>query len=131
MTVKGLEMYSKEIIPETELDVFAKLRVTEALRALLSVDNLEEFSAPILDKAQTRKYLDNIERLDGQSEAHARNIANEVISDMEIATHYPPEVSEKSTGAAMADIVDDVVNHISLRKKTAATEDKSESGDKE
>ena len=81
-----------ELIEEIQvgaLTIFAKLRYPAGSPKLL-VQDVERFSEPLLDINETRNYMMNIERLSGEKDKLAGNIANELIKDFQVATSYPP-----------------------------------------
>lgn len=92
-------------ISDNEINIFAKLRVHDANRNMLLVDDLEKFSIPLLNRAATRDQTAVVERLSGKVERHATNIADEIIKDIRIATHYPPLIGEVPVALELADIV--------------------------
>ena len=81
-----------ELIEEIQvgaLTIFAKLRYPAGSPKLL-VQDVGRFSEPLLDINETRNYMMNIERLSGEKDKLAGNIANELIKDFQVATSYPP-----------------------------------------
>lgn len=81
-------------VPESELNIFTPLRVHDNNREMLLVDDLERFGAPLLSHGTTREHVAVVERMSGKVERHAANIADEIIKDIRIATHYPPYVPQ-------------------------------------
>lgn len=87
----------EEETPASELNIFVKLRLKSSLKKLLLVSNLEEFERPLLLKAETRQAVETIERCSGKVDKQSTNIANEIINDMQLATHYPPMIIDTPT----------------------------------
>lgn len=87
----------EEEIPTTELNIFVKIRISDTLRKLILVDDIEAFGQPILVKAEARAAVETVERSSGKLDKQASNIANEIISDMQLATFYPPTIIETPT----------------------------------
>jgi len=65
------------------------------------VDDIEAFGQPILIKAETRAAVEIVERASGKLDKQASNIANEIVSDMQLATFYPPKIVETPTVPAI------------------------------
>jgi intracellular multiplication protein IcmO len=111
-------------LPEGEMDIFTKLNVTDYLRSVIVVDDLEEFSNPLLSATKTREQLIYVGRLDGKNDQSANSMAVELGKDMRVATHYPPEIKDKPAGIELANTIDALVEQVSLKKREA-----QESGD--
>ena len=86
-----------------ELDVFMKVRLTDITNELVSQEELSAFSKPLLNKSFVNQRIEFIERLFGQPEKKAFDIANEIVMDMQLATNYPPEVQKEPV---ISDIVE-------------------------
>ncbi len=116
------EVAETQVLDDDELDIFAKLRVPDNMRSYILVDDLERFGAPLLNRPTTRDHIAIVERLSGKVEKHAGNIADEIIKDMRVATHYPPLVLETPSSAELADVVHELNERIKSEraKKEAA-----------
>ena len=79
-----------DVLPQTEVNIFAPLRRIDVMKALIPHSDLEQFAQSLLRRGVSSEHMQNIERMSGRSAAHADNIASEIIKDMEISTHYPP-----------------------------------------
>lgn len=99
-----------------ELDIFCKLRQPE--RDIITRD-LAKFSQPLLNKNQLREQIIYLERARGYSEREAVNVAEEVINDMKLATHYPPIVSNLPTGEDLAESVIALNSSIKISRQSA------------
>lgn len=110
----------EEELSEEELNIFAKLRVSDQNRYTLLTDDLEQFSTALLNRSNTREQVAVIERMAGKVERHATNIADEVIKDMRLATHYPPAVDYVPSAPELGDIVRELNDRI--REARAAKE---------
>lgn len=115
----GVEVEEVEL-PPNELDLFSKLTISDYLRPLLQITEVENFAMPILSKAETRERSSFIIRVLGKPERDAQNIANDLIKDMETATHYPPIVTIATTPDELTVIADSLIQHIAMKKKAAA-----------
>lgn len=83
----------EEIIePEEEGIVTIFSRLNQALLPVpVLAENAERFAEPLLNINQTRNSLSVIERASGTKDKYASTVANELIKDLQIATHYPPD----------------------------------------
>jgi intracellular multiplication protein IcmO len=103
-------------IPATELNLFTPLRFTDHVRRFILVRDIDKFGTPFLDPITTRESIVNAEQQMGRGEMQAASIGTEVIKDMQQATHYPPMVVDTTMPEVLADIVNDLLDHIVLRK---------------
>jgi intracellular multiplication protein IcmO len=111
----------EEIVEEEEegvLTIFAKLRQSANAPPLL-VNDVERFSAPLLPIAESRNYLMTIERLSGEKDKLAGNIANELIKDFQMATNYPPLERDAISAPELAGLVDLLNNKIISERERA------------
>lgn len=105
-----------EVESANELNVFAKLRLPQAGMASLKIKgSVEAFSQPLLNKTQLRDQVAYIERLGGKTENHASNIANEIVKDMEIVTHYPPFIMTPPDIPVMLSQINELIRNIQMR----------------
>lgn len=104
-------------LPSGEIDVFTRLTVTDYLGEMLMADNLEAFGAELLQRAKTREQISYISKLDGRTDQYANSIAVELIKDMQLATHYPPEVQSLPPVEEVANGVLSLIEQISLKKQ--------------
>lgn len=109
----------EEEVPETELNLFTQLRLTELTHSLIITDNPEQFSLPILDKALARSKIHAVERVSGKTEQHASNIAYEIVNDMQLATYYPPNLSSVLPPDAAIATVRQLIGHIQFARNEA------------
>lgn len=107
----------EEALPVGQLDIFAQLNVTPYLEEMLLVSEREKFGKPLLDRALVREKVAYAGRLDGKTEQYAGNIAVELVKDMQVATHYPPEVKVKPTGDELSASIAALAETISLKKR--------------
>lgn len=112
----------EEELDASELNVFAKLQAVDSLRSMLLVDDLERFGAPLLQRSGTRDQVAVIERLSGKLDKHATNIANEIMKDMQMATHYPPAVTQTSSGIELAAVTQELIERIKSERQRKETE---------
>lgn len=87
-----------------ELNIFTSMRGDEAFRGSLLTDNVEAFTEALLARASSRTYMSTIEKLSGRPDKYANNISTEIIRDMQLATHYPPEILDDTPSNELAEI---------------------------
>lgn len=114
---------SEPDIGEEELNIFAKLRVHDDNRHQLLVDDLEQFELPLLNRSTTREQVAVIERLSGKVERQAVNVADEIIKDMRLATHYPPMISMIPEVEELTDIVRELNQQIRTARDISAAQE--------
>ncbi len=102
----------EEDMPFDQLNIFVPLRLTDPTVPMMVGDNFDMFSEPIINKGEVKSRIEFSERMTGKSRKHAANIAHELISDMQIATHYPPNMPESVTAAELASVVDNLAQTV-------------------
>ncbi len=115
--VEAEELAVLDDLPTDELNIFTHLRMTGHLQDVMKPVDMPKFSQPILHYMQTRDQVAYLERLGGRGEQSANNVANEIVKDMQNATHYPPMVLHKPTPADLANMVSELVTHVDLKKQ--------------
>lgn len=118
----------EELVEEEEegvLTIFAKLRQPENAPPLL-VKDIARFSAPLLSISESRNYLMTIERLAGEKDKLAGNIANELIKDFQMATNYPPLERDTISAPELTGLLEILNDKISSEREKA--KNKSEGG---
>jgi intracellular multiplication protein IcmO len=108
-------------LPPTEIDIFNKLNITEYLQSLLLAGDKENFSKPILDRQLTRSQIAYIERLDGKPEIASSKVGQEIVTDLQTATHYPPIVTHVTTGEELKNTIEVLIEHIVIKKQESNT----------
>lgn len=104
----------EELIEEVKLGaitIFTPLQVSAGMLPIL-VKDVNRFSESILSINETRDYMMNIERLAGEKDKLAGNIANEVIKDFQMATNYPPAERELIGVAELVEITESISQRI-------------------
>ncbi|AHE67906.1 TraM recognition domain-containing protein [Legionella oakridgensis] len=108
--------------PVGTLTIFSKLQSSAGALPIL-VKDVERFSEPLLPINETRDYLMSIERLSGEKDKLAGNIANELIKDFQMATSYPPDerdqISSDELGALVDSLSEKLRNEREKAKSTA------------
>lgn len=104
------------------LTIFAELRYPKNAPPLL-VSDVKQFSEALLPINETRNYMMSIERLSGEKDKLAGNIANELIKDFQMATRYPPEERDFISAEELTQLVATLSTSIvSEREKNKVTE---------
>lgn len=109
----------EEDIP-SEMNVFTKIRLPAGEETKLLVADVDRFGIPLLARSIVREQVQFIERLSGRVEKQAINVAAEIVKDMQIATHYPPAVSNQPSAEELADVVYQLANSISSAREVAS-----------
>jgi len=118
----------EELIEEEEegsLTIFSRLRESEDAFPIL-VDDVEQFSQPLLAINDTRDYMMAIERLAGAKDKYAGTVANELIKDFQMATGYPPEERDEIDTEDLTEVVQDLIEHIQEERNNASEEDEED-----
>lgn len=102
-----------------ELNIFSRLRKPE--RDIIT-DNITKFSQPLLQQTQLHEQIVYIERARGFNEKAANNVAEEIINDMKLATHYPPSISNIPSGEDLAESVIALAHAIKASRETATND---------
>ncbi len=86
----------EEVIEEDmdldHINIFGKMQLGDDVKKRVGAAQLEQFSAPILNKAFTKDRIELLERVLGRSGAQSTGVANELIKDIFTSTTYPPPV---------------------------------------
>jgi intracellular multiplication protein IcmO len=100
------------------LTIFTKLSYPEDALPLL-VENVEQFSAPLLDINVTRNDMMQIENLMGEKDKLAGSIANELIHDMQLSTGYPPAERDYIGAGELTELVNTLSRRIVEQREHA------------
>ncbi len=111
-------------VPTDELNIFAPLRKDGNGESIMA-DNLETFGMPLLNHSSTQEKVTFVGRLQGKSQDYAANVTQELMKDMQMATHYPPSVDAMPSDDDIAGTIDLLISKIDLKKR----EKESSSGD--
>lgn len=114
----------EELIEEEEegvLTIFARLRTTPQMPPLLAKDK-EAFSQSLLPINDTRNILTVIERASGAKDKYAGSVANELIKDFQLATHYPPYLRDEISVDELVSIIDGLNNALITARTEAEVE---------
>jgi hypothetical protein len=104
-------------LPEGQMDVFTELHLSDYLKSVLSVDDLEKFSQPILHKTSLREKMLRIENLFNEAARDTQNTASEIINDIQTATFYPPTVETIYDVAELVEATNYLSDNITLKQQ--------------
>lgn len=118
---RGLEALSSNVgedhkLPVGQTDIFNGLILSDYLKNIISVDNIEQFSQPILIGTSTIERILAVEAIMGKSKRNAQNIAVELIKDMRSATHYPPAIKTTMDVAEITNMIDFLTTNLPLKR---------------
>ena len=95
---------------EHEMSAFSKVFVTPMVLRMIGPENQDLFSLPLIRRGSSTEEMKHIERLGGKSEMEAEKISASIISDIENATRFPPEIKfQKDVDQMLQDINDLIV----------------------
>lgn len=106
------ELPVEEELPEDELNIFTRIRLTPDLQRLLLADNIERFGRSLLDRGKLSEQIQFIERLSGRPEQQAMSITQELTQDMQQATHYPPIIFDVTNETDITQIAQKLIERI-------------------
>jgi intracellular multiplication protein IcmO len=107
---------------EEHLTIFMPMRRNEHVKNLLKSEDLDQFGKPILDRGDTRDYIEYCQRLCGKTAQQAMNVALELVGDMQKGTDYPPDLKPLATPVDVAQDIYAMIDAISLKKQEAQTD---------
>ncbi len=111
----------EELIEEVQsgtLTIFTPLRSPANAPALL-VRDVKQFSESLLPINETRNYMMEVERLSGEKDSLAGNVANELIKDFQAATSYPPQARDQISSEELSGLVQVLSEKIRRERETA------------
>ncbi len=95
---------------EHEMSAFTKVFTTPMVLQMIGEENQELFSLPLIRRGSTTEEMKHIERLCGKPEQEAIKISSSLITDIENATRFPPEIKfQKNVDGVLHDISDLIV----------------------
>ncbi len=104
-------------VKQGHLHVFTPMQMTAYLQPLLLANDVDKFSRALLKRANTRDQIEYLQRLCGKNSQQSMNIAMELIADMQKGTVYPPEIIQKPSGEELGQLIEGLIDKISLKKK--------------
>ncbi len=105
-------------LPTGKLNIFLPLRMNPHLEKIGVPEDLK-FRGSILNRNTVREQIEFVQRLSGQSQKQATNVAIELIADMDKGTHYPPTTELLTPTADVIKHVRDMVKNIAVKKTEA------------
>jgi len=82
----------EEELDEGKLNIFTKVALDDAVKAIVGSTKIVKFSEPLIAKNPSKDKIELLERLMGRAASQANPMTNEILKDMAIATEYPPSV---------------------------------------
>lgn len=79
-----------EAVEEGHLTIFSRVALSAKVKALVGAAHFEAFSQPLVNRSVLKDKVGFLERLLGCPSAQATAMADEIITDMQLATDYPP-----------------------------------------
>ncbi|HBY55268.1 MAG TPA: hypothetical protein DEG23_00430 [Coxiellaceae bacterium] len=101
-------------LPVSEFDIFTKLVVSEYIKSILVVDDIEQFSRPILTKTEELEKILSIESSLSKDRRGAEEMSSELIKDMQASTHYPMPVKDIPEAAELVSSIKTFIDSIVL-----------------
>jgi intracellular multiplication protein IcmO len=105
----------EELLSSDELNIFAPMRLSDPTVPMLVGAHFEAFASPLLVRSDLLSKIELAERLSGRSSKNSMNVATELLSDMQIGTHYPPFVSLDTSVNDMVTLINDLTAHVKKR----------------
>lgn len=117
----------EEVIEEAEegkLNIFSKVQLNDAVKALVGVKQFDKFSEALVNKSLAKDKIELLERLMGRSASQANPMTTEIIKDMSIATEYPPPLEDiLLPSEEVVAIADKLCDYVTSLKTKAQEED--------
>lgn len=86
------EIAEEEAEESGRINIFRKVPLPDTVKDLVGAAGFDRFSAALINKSFVKDKVELLERVMGRSGTQSRNITNEILKDMLIATDYPPSV---------------------------------------
>lgn len=87
---EAIETEDDEMFDDTRLNIFTKVALDDAVKAVVGKTHFDKFSMPLVSKTLAKDKFELLERMMGRSASQANPMAGEILKDMSIATDYPP-----------------------------------------
>lgn len=100
-----------------KINIFTMLRLTDYLAERLLVTERDSFMQPILSQSAIHAQISFIERSHGKTEQYSSNVATELVKDIQKSTDYPPEVASIPTKDDIVALIQDLIEHITIKKR--------------
>jgi len=99
----------EEEAPILDVDIPGTLSIfspfPESERSIIQVDDIAQFSRPLLDAKLLREKSIFIERLSNSDSSNAAEVAQQLVDDMRFLTHYPPMLPDFPSADYVAEVV--------------------------
>jgi len=97
----------------------------------LSLLNMPALMGALLDRRETVRNIEKIERFSGSTKAQSSEIAQKLIHDLRIATHYPPDVVQKQSPEDVVDAIHYLINHFKTVQEQKQQAEQDTGGDED
>ncbi len=105
-----------------ELNIFMPMRRSEHVKDTAYIDDIERFGKSLLNRTDTREYLEYCLRLLGKDAQNATQVANELVLDLQIGTDYPPTIRPMVEPDVLAEQLRSMVDAIKVKKEKSEAE---------
>jgi intracellular multiplication protein IcmO len=105
-----------------ELNIFMPMRRSDHVKGTAYIQDMEAFGKSLLNRNDTREYLEYCQRLLGKDSQQATHIANELVLDLQTGTDYPPTVRPMVEPAVLAAQLQSMTDAIKAKKEEAKKE---------
>ena len=106
-----------------ELNIFMPLRRSEHVKETAYIEDMERFGRSLLNRTDTREYLEYCVRLLGKDAQQATQVASELVQDLQIGTDYPPTIRPMVEPAILAQQLRSMVSAIKLKNEESKAGD--------
>ena len=117
------ELIEEEVVGA--LTIFTPLHYSSDAPALHVMD-VNQFSKSLLPINETRNVMMEIERLSGEKDSLAGNVANELIKDFQLATAYPPQELDQIDPEELTGLVQVLAEKIRRERETVLNKAREE-----
>lgn len=121
---ESVEELIEDVVAGT-MTIFTSLNNPPGSPPLL-VRDVERFSTSLLPINETRNLMMSVERLSGEKDSLAGNIANELIKDFQAATHYPPLERTQINSEELTGLVQVLSEKIRREREAAKLKEQTE-----
>ncbi len=120
------EVYDEELEAPTEgMDILTQpmpsLKDMESLDPMQML-NMPAYSGPLVNKTETRKNIERIERYFGEPRTRATANATRLLKDLRVATKYPPGAVSPPIKEETLEAMDKLINYFNKLKAEAKSE---------
>ncbi len=100
-----------------ELNIFMPMRRSSHVKDTAYIEDIERFGKSLLNRSDTREYLEYCARLLGKDAQQAAQVANELVLDLQVGTDYPPTIRPMVEPSVLVDQLRSLVMAIKEKVK--------------